>query len=100
MAVADHLLRFRLMSTEDLQAKKLQLEGQESIFSQQSIGSKSATRDLRLLYEQLNAIANVLAERGIQCVVKAPFNNSVGTVDFSGVNGGTSGYPAGTTENL
>ena len=71
------------MSTEALMAKKADLEAQDSIFSSQTLGTKTAVRDLRLLTDQLNAIANVLAERGATVVTPAPFNNSVGITDFS-----------------
>lgn len=85
MSAADHVLRFRLMSTEELLAKKAKLEEQDSIFQSQTVGTKTSVRDLRFLAEQLNAVAQVLAERGAQTVIKAPFNNAIGVADFSQV---------------
>jgi hypothetical protein len=77
--VNDHLLRFRAKTTEWLQAREAELEAQETIFSAQAMGNTSMQRDLRLLQDQLNAIALVLKER------QTTGNSSVGVVDFSGI---------------
>ena len=86
MAYTDHLLRFRRLSNAQLLAKQAALEAQDTGLSQQTMGSKSFARDLRLLTDQLNAIAYVLSERGYVI----PENNEgraknpmVGSVDFS-----------------
>lgn len=83
MAYSDHLLRFRQKSTEELQALQTQLEAQETIFTQQGMGTKTMTRDLRLLQDKLNAIAFVLRERGSTVIIKAQLNPNIGVTDFS-----------------
>ena len=85
MAMSDHLLRFRQKTTEALQALQTSLEAQETTFSSQNMGTKSFTRDLRLLEEKLQAIAFVLRERGAIVIIKPPVNFGVGLVDFSGM---------------
>ena len=85
MAVADFLLRFRSLSTAALQAKQTALEAQDTIFQSQGMGTKTMTRDLRLLQDQLNAIAFVLKERGCVTIIPAVINHNIGVVDFSGV---------------
>jgi len=87
MAYSDFLLRYRQKTTEWLLAKQEELEEQETIFSQQSMGNTSMTRDLRLLQDQLTAIAYVLQERGAAPIVKAPLNRFVGIADFSRIDG-------------
>lgn len=86
MAMTDHLLRLRQKTTEALQALQTSYEAQETIFSQQSMGTKSFTRDLRLLDDKLQAIAFVLRERGAIVIVPPPVNYGVGVTDFSGMN--------------
>lgn len=86
MAYEDHLLRFRQKTTEELTELRTAYEAQETIFSQQSMGSKSYVRDLRLLDDKLQAIAFVLRERGYTVVTPATLNPNVGVVDFGGLS--------------
>lgn len=84
MPYADHLLGYRLESTEDLLAEKEKLKEQRSVFVQQGMGSKTLQRDLRMLEERLQAINYVLAERGYSGPVPPTKPNAcVGIVDFS-----------------
>ncbi len=83
VALQDYLLRFRMLTNDQLVAKQAALESQETFFSQQGMGSKSMTRDLRLLQDQLNAIAFVLRERGTTTVTPIKQNPCIGHVDFS-----------------
>jgi hypothetical protein len=86
MAMNDHLLRFRSMSTEELQSKRTALEAQETFYSQQTIGTNSFVRDISRLQDQLNAIAYVLRERGSLAIVPPANNLHVGVADFSGIS--------------
>ena len=81
MAMNDHTMRFRTKSTEWLRAREAELEAQETIFSSQAMGNTSMQRDLRLLQDQLNAIAYVLKERS------TVGNVGVGITDFSNIDG-------------
>lgn len=86
MAYTDHLLSYRMESTEDLLAEKVAIKAQRTIFSQQSMGSKSLARDLRLLEERLQAVNYVLRERGYvvpEFDSGRPKSTMVGSVDFS-----------------
>jgi len=84
MAMHDHLLRFRALSTEALQAKQTALEKLDAApFEQQSMGTKSWTLDRRTITDQLNAIAFVLRERGAIVITPPPINVGVGITDFS-----------------
>jgi hypothetical protein len=83
MAIADHLARYRMKSTEDLLAMQTALEAEETVYAQQSQGNTNMTRDLRLLTEKLNAIAYVLRERSGVPVGRSPQDQSVGQTDFS-----------------
>lgn len=85
MAYTDYLLRYRQKETAWLLAKQAELEAQETIFTQQSMGNTSMTRDLRLLQDQLTAIAYVLRERGAVTIEKARLNVGVGVTDFSNI---------------
>ena len=85
MAYTDYLLRFRAMSSADLAVKQAALEAKDTILSQQSMGSKAFTRDLRLLQDQLNAIAYVLKERSATTIIKPIINHGIGITDFSEV---------------
>jgi len=86
MATSDHTLRFRQDSTESLITLKASLIAKESVFSQQAMGSKSFTRDLRFMADQINAICFVLAERGYTVHPTAPTANyGAGICDFSNV---------------
>lgn len=85
MAMNDHLLRFRQKTTVDLQALQAKLEAQDDAFQQQSMGTKSFTKDLRYIADQLNAIAYVLRERGTIAIVPPAINIGVGVTDFSQV---------------
>lgn len=94
MADGDLLLIYRSFSTKDLLTKKKKLIDQMTSITSMSVGSKSFTRDIRYLQDQLAAIVFVLNER----------SNGVcgyeGTIvtDFSG--GDTIGQPSGVEENL
>jgi len=83
----DFLLRYRSKDSVWLLAKQAELEAQETIFTQQSMGNTSMTRDLRMLQDQLTAIAYVLKEQGGITIKKPRINPSVGIVDFSNVDG-------------
>lgn len=83
MAMQDHLLRFRQKTTGDLLIKQAALEAQDDAFTQQSMGTKSFTKDSRLIQDQLNAIAYVLRERGAIVISAPPVNVGVGMTDFS-----------------
>ena len=78
MAMSDHLLDFRSMSTVELTDLRTSLRAQRSVFSAQSMGTKSFQRDLRLLTDQLAAIAYVLKERSLP----AGENNFIGVTNF------------------
>lgn len=86
MAVQDHLLRFRQKSTADLQALQAKLEAQDDALQQQSMGTKSFTKDTRYITDQLNAIAYVLRERGAIVIVPPPINVGVGIADFGQIS--------------
>lgn len=81
--MTDYLLRFRQKTVEQLQTLQTELEAQQSIFSQQSMGTKSYTRDLRRLDDQLNAIAFVLREKTPIVINKRPGDYGTGITDFS-----------------
>ena len=85
MAYTDFLLRYRSLSNDALVAKQAALEAKDTILSQQSMGSKAFTRDLRLLQDQLNAIAYVLKERSATTIIKPIINHGIGITDFSEV---------------
>lgn len=86
MAMSDHLLRFRALSTEDLQTKQAALEKLDAApFQQQSMGTKSWTMDRRTITDQLNAIAFVLRERGAIVITKPDINYGCGVTDFENV---------------
>lgn len=84
MAMTDYLLRFRQLTTQELQDKRAALEARDNEFQSQSMGTKSFARDLRQLQDQLNAIAFVLRERGDlnSITTKPPTNYGVGITDF------------------
>lgn len=83
--MSDYTAGYRMESNEELLVEKAALKAQRTIFTQQSMGSKGLTRDLRLLEEKLQAVNYVLRERGYV----VPSNDSlrksslVGAVDFS-----------------
>ena len=83
MAYTDYLLRYRAKDTAALEALRTALEARETTIVSQSMGTKSITRDLRMLQDQLNAIAYVLKERGATVIVKPVINHGIGVVDFS-----------------
>jgi hypothetical protein len=83
MAYDSFLLGYRMESTEDLLAEKAALKAQQTIFSQQGMGTKSLTRDLRLLEDKLQAINFVLAERGYVVVPPTRDSAMTGVTDFS-----------------
>ncbi len=69
---------FRSYSTEELDTEIAELKRQKSLFSSQNIGSKSYTKDLRELRDQLQAAIRVKNERS-----QGPCARSFGTTDFS-----------------
>lgn len=72
------------MDGDELLALQSALQSQETIFSQQGMGSKSMTRDLRRLDDKLNAIAFVLRERGtLTLAPRCQPNPCIGITDFS-----------------
>lgn len=83
MAYHDHLLGYRMETTAALQTEKSTLTAARTTFIQQSMGTKSFQRDLRLLEERLQAVNYVLRERGYTEPVKANINPNVGIADFS-----------------
>jgi len=91
MAVADYLISFRSFTTDQLNTLVANLVGQMTVLSSQTAGSKSLTRDLRELRDQLGAANFVLKERGLTPLV----NNGIGTTDFSclPMTGGNTSYP-------
>lgn len=83
MAYTDYLLRYRAKDTASLEALQTALEAKETTIVSQSMGSKSLTRDLRMLQDQLNAIAFVLKERSATVIIKPVINHGIGVTDFS-----------------
>ena len=61
------------------------------------MGTKTMTRDLRLLQDQLNAIAFVLKERGCVTIIPAVINHNIGVVDFSGSTTGREMFARAST---
>jgi hypothetical protein len=92
MADGSWLLIFRSFDTGDLLDKRDALIASMTTLSSQAVGSKSFTRDLRELKDQLEAIIFVLNERGTLC----GYPKSL-VFDFSDT---TRGQPSGTTELL
>lgn len=86
MAMTDHLLRFRAMTTGDLLVRRAALELRDNEFASQSMGTKNFARDLRYLQDQLNAIAFVLRERGDLSFPAPAVNYGQGITDFSGIS--------------
>jgi hypothetical protein len=100
MADGGLLLIFRGMTTEDLLAAQEKLMQQFLAlgpYASQTVGAKSFTKDTSRggLQAQLEAIQFVLNERG----APGPYEGWMIT-DFSGVDSGTRGQPAGTTDQL
>ncbi len=91
MPDGDYILIFRSMSTEDLNDRKETLLEKMTTISSMGVGSKTFTRDLRQLKDQLAAITFVLKER------TTPYKR-YSVFDFSGSPLPTN--PSGTTENL
>ncbi len=88
MGYESHLLGYRMESNEELLAEKVALKAQRSIFTQQSMGSKGLTRDLRLLEDKLQAVNFVLASRGYvipENSIGRPKSPMVGVSDFGGI---------------
>lgn len=81
MANADWIMIFRSFTTEELAAKRTELISQMSVFASQSIGSKSFSKDLRELRDQLASLTFVQKERSLPTGT----NPSIGVTDFSGV---------------
>lgn len=85
MSYSDHLLGYRLESTEDLETEKAELKRQRTIFIQQGMGTKQFQRDLNLLEERLQAVNFVLRERGATTIIPAPLNHSIGVMSFENI---------------
>jgi hypothetical protein len=85
MSTADHLVYYRLKSTDDLNTELAQLSAQHTIFISQGQGSTNMQRDLRLNRDLMNAIAYVLRERGVLPITPNPNQQTVGVTDFSNV---------------
>jgi hypothetical protein len=83
MAMSDHTLGYRAETTAALQAELATLKGARTTFIQQSIGTKSFQRDLRLMEERIQAVNYVLRERGAITITKPAINVGVGVMDFS-----------------
>lgn len=95
MADGSWLLIYRSYSTDDLSTEHDNLIGQLTTLSSQTVGNKSFTRDLRELKNRLEAVVFVMNERGL------PYGYIRNIVfDFSGIDGGTRGQPAGVNDEL
>jgi hypothetical protein len=79
MANSDWNLFYRNYSDDELVAEMQALKSQMTIFTQQSIGSKSMTRDLSLLKDRLVSVAFVQKERAYGTCP----GYGVGITDFS-----------------
>ena len=87
---------FRAYTTEELLALQAQLKASITamgVFTSQTVGNKSYTRDLRELTDQLCAAQFVLNER------TTPYAGTMVT-DFSQGAGIGQGQPAGTVDQL
>lgn len=85
MATQDHLLRFRLMTAEELSTERTRLMALNSGFSQLGMGTKQFALATNQILDQLNAIAFVQRERGYT-VPEGPRdvkNTMTSTTDFS-----------------
>jgi len=80
MASQEWIEIYRSYSGDELDDEIDSLKQQLSIFSSQSVGSKSFTRDLETLKNRLHAATRVKKEMG------QPDVGSSGVTDFSGVN--------------
>lgn len=92
MADGSLLLVYRSYDTGELIALRDKIKGSYSTMSSQTVGSKSYTRDLRLLQSQLEAITFVLNER------TTPYQGTI-LADFS-QGGVPRGQPAGVNDQL
>ncbi len=92
MADGDLLMIFRSFSDSDLSDKKDALISQMTTLSSQAVGSKSFTRDLRHLKDQLAAVVFVMNERGTPCGYVNKY-----IIDFSDVRPAP---PAGTLDQM
>lgn len=84
MAYQDHLLRYRLMTNDQLTAEAARLAALNSGFSQQAMGSKNYVIAVAQVLDQQNAVAFVMRERGYSVpdsVATRP--TTVGITDFS-----------------
>jgi hypothetical protein len=98
MADGGLLLIFRGMTTEDLLAAQEKLMTQFLAlgpYASMAVGTKNWTKDSRAMQSQLEAIQFVLNERG----APGPYAGWMIT-DFSVVDSGTRGQPAGTFDQL
>lgn len=88
MAAPEWMEIFRSWSTPQLQAQIDTLNKQISVFSTQQVGSKSFTKDLRELRDQLSSAVRTLNERSLP-----PGNDRVGITDFRNINNGGDDCP-------
>jgi hypothetical protein len=98
MADGGLLLIFRGMTTEDLLDARDTLTQQMLAlgpYASQAVGTKNWTKDTRGMQSQLEAIQFVLNERS----TPGGYAGYMIT-DFSKVDSGTQGQPAGTTDQL
>lgn len=82
---ADWIFIYRSYTTAELQTELTTVKEEQSVFTQQSQGSKSFARDIRELRDKLFAITYVLRERGAITPVKPSINIGEGVVDFSAI---------------
>jgi hypothetical protein len=78
MASQEWIEIYRSYSSAELDKAISDLKEQESLFTEQSIGSKSFAKDLRELREKLHAAIRVKSERS-----QSPETKSWGIPDFS-----------------
>jgi hypothetical protein len=79
MAAKDWAEIYDSYNAAELDAEIAALKKQKSVFSQQTVGGKSFTKDLRLLQDQLQAAIRV---KNLRNADEGVFD---GRVDFSGV---------------
>jgi len=84
MAVADHLLRYRMMTDAELVTENARLTALNSGFASQNLGTKAFTLALSQVMDQLNTVAFVRRERGYSVPegVRVTQNTMVGVVNF------------------
>jgi hypothetical protein len=87
MAVADHLLRYRMMTEAELVTENARLSALNSGFASQNLGTKAFTLALSQVMDQLNAVAYVRRERGYSVPdgPRVTQNTQVGVVNFEDI---------------